>query len=155
MLENATIFLRKIDLDLSCLTAYEQRGCYLKLLQYLYPLRCVSPDVTDLLSRMQNVYLKSVQLVGEIVTCVAYFMGALICVPFYLCFPSNLCLVFCGSFLAYSMMMVLLYWSLGDSLNATLWIASYLWLNVTKGSVGDVCMFCSHVAASVVLGMPE
>ena len=43
------------------------------------------PDVTDILSRMQNVYLKSVQLVGEIVTCVAYFMGALICVPFYLC----------------------------------------------------------------------
>ena len=84
MRENATILLCKIELDLFCLRVYEQRGRYLKLLQYLYPLRCVSPDVTDILSRMQNVYLKSVQPVGEIVTCVAYFMGALDCVPFYL-----------------------------------------------------------------------
>ena len=60
---------------------------------------------------------------------------------FFAIFFSNLSLVFCGSFLAYSTMMVLLYWSLGDSSNATLWIASYLWLNVTKGSVGDVCIF--------------
>ena len=52
-------------------------------------------------------------------------------------------------------MMVLLYCSLGDNANATLWIASYLWLNVTKGSVGDICMLCSHVVASVVLGMSE
>ena len=85
MRENATKLLRKIDLDLFCLRVYEQRGCYLKLLQSLYPLRCVSPDVTDILSRMQNNYLESVQLVGEIVTYVAYFMGAPDCVLFYLC----------------------------------------------------------------------
>ena len=77
--------LHKIDLDLFCLRVYEQRGHYLKLLQYLYPLRCVSPDVTGILSRMQNIYLKSLQLVGEIITCVAYFVGAPDCVPFYLC----------------------------------------------------------------------
>ena len=75
---------RKIDVDLSCMRNYEERGCYLNLLQYLYPLACVSPDVTDILSRMQTLYLKSVQLVGEIITCVASFIGALICVPFYL-----------------------------------------------------------------------
>ena len=85
MLVNAMILLRKIDLDLFCLRVYEQRGCYLKLLQYLYPLICVSPDVTDILSRMQNVYLKSVQPVGEIIACMAYFMGAPNCVLFYLC----------------------------------------------------------------------
>ena len=74
---------------------------------------------------------------------------------FFAIFLSNLSLAFCGSFLAYSMMMVLLYRQLGNSLNATLWIASYLWLNVTKGSVGDICMLCSCVVASVVLGMSE
>ena len=51
--------------------------------------------------------------------------------------------------------MVLLYCSLGAKLNATLWIASYLWLDVTRGSVGDVCIFCNLVAASVVLRMSE
>ena len=74
---------------------------------------------------------------------------------FFAIFHNSLSLVFCGNFFAYSMMMVLLYCSFGDKLNATLWIASYLWLNVTRGSVGDVCMFCSLVAASVVLGMSE
>ena len=77
--------LCKIDLDLFCVRVCKQRGHYLKLLQYLYPLRCVSPDVTDILSRMQNIYLKSVQLVEEIITWVAYFIGAPDCVPFYLC----------------------------------------------------------------------
>ena len=93
MPDNATKLLRKIDLDLFCLRAYEQRGCYLKLLQSLYPLRCVSPDVTDILSRMQNIYLESVQLVGKIVTCVAYFMDAPDCVLFYLCRILHLHLV--------------------------------------------------------------
>ena len=74
---------------------------------------------------------------------------------FFAIFLSNLSLVFCCSFLAYSTMMVLLLCSLGDSLNATLWIASYLWLNVTNGSVGDVCMFCSYDAAFVMLGISE
>ena len=83
MRENATKLLRKIDLDLFCLRVYEQRGCYLKLLQSLYPLRCVSPDVTDILSRMQNNYLESVQLVGEIVTCVAYFVWVLQIVSYF------------------------------------------------------------------------
>ena len=74
---------------------------------------------------------------------------------FFAIFLSNLSLVFCGSFLAYSTITILLYCWLGGSSYATLWIASYLWLNVTNGLVGDVCMFCSHVAASVVLGMSE
>ena len=77
--------LRKIDLDLSCMRNYEQRGCYSKFLQYLYPLTCVSPDLIDILSKMQNIYLKSVQLVGEIITCVSCFMAAPVCIPFYLC----------------------------------------------------------------------
>ena len=68
---------------------------------------------------------------------------------FFALFLSNLSLVFCGSFLAYSTMMVLLCCLLGDSPNGT------LWLNVTRGSVGDICMFCSLIAASVVLGMSE
>ena len=41
MWENAMKLLCKIDLDLFCLRVYEQRGRYLKLIQYLYPLRCV------------------------------------------------------------------------------------------------------------------
>ena len=97
---NAMILIHKIDLDLSYMRNYEQRGCYSKLLQYLYLLTCMSPDVTDILSRMQNVYLKSVQLFGEIVTCVTYFMGTLICIPFYL--RGILCFV---------VIYVWLYWS--------------------------------------------
>ena len=53
------------------------------------------------------------------------------------------------------MIIVLFCCWLGDRLNATLWIALYLWLNVTKGLVDDVCMFCSLVTASVVLVMSE
>ena len=83
--ENATNLICKLDLDLACLRVYKQRGHCLKLLQYLYPLSCMSPDVTDILSRMQIIFLKSVQLVGEVITCVVYFMAALICIPFYLC----------------------------------------------------------------------
>ena len=85
MQENATNLIHKLDLDLVCLRVYELRGRYLKLLQYLYPLSCMSPDVTDILSRMQNIFLKPVQLVEEIITCVSHFVVALICVLFYLC----------------------------------------------------------------------
>ena len=49
--------LCKLDLDHVRLRVYEQRGRYLKFFQYLYPLSCMSPDVTDILSRMQNIYL--------------------------------------------------------------------------------------------------
>ena len=61
-----------------------QRGRYLKFHQYLYLLRCMSSDVTDILSRMQINCLKTVQLVGEVVTCVVCFIVALDCVLFYL-----------------------------------------------------------------------
>ena len=64
--------------------SYEQRGRYLKFLWYLYPLKCTSPDVTDILSRMQNICLKSVRLVGEVVTCVVHFISVLDCILFYL-----------------------------------------------------------------------
>ena len=52
---------------------------------------------------------------------------------------------------------ILLVWScsLVDMLNATLCIASYLCLNVTRGSCADIRMFCNLVAASVVLGMSK
>ena len=68
------------------LRVYVQRGRYLKFHQYLYFLRCMSPDVTDILSRMQNICLKTVQLVGEVVAGVVCFIVALDCVLFYL-FP--------------------------------------------------------------------
>ena len=74
---------------------------------------------------------------------------------FFAIFLNNLSLVFAGNFFVYSTITVLLSCSLGDILNATLWIASYLWLNVTKGSFMENCMFCSRVAASVVLGISE
>ena len=70
-------------------------------------------------------------------------------------FLRSLSLAYCGSFLAYSMMKVLLYCSLGDKLNATLWIASYLELKVTSGSLSAICKLCSLAVASVVLGMSE
>ena len=44
----------------------------------------MSPDVTDILSRMQINCLKTVQLVGEVITCVVCFIVALDCVLFYL-----------------------------------------------------------------------
>ena len=44
----------------------------------------MSTDVTDILSRMQNICLKTVQLVGEVVTCVVRFIVALDCVLFYM-----------------------------------------------------------------------
>ena len=83
--------LHRLDLDLFCLRVYVQRGRYLKFRQYLYLLGGVSPDVTDILSRMQNICLKTVQLVGEVVTCVVCFIVALDCVLFYL--SPILCLV--------------------------------------------------------------
>ena len=61
-----------------------QRGRYLKFGRYLYLLGCISPDVTVILSRMQTICLKPVQLVGVVVTCVVCFIVALDCVLFYL-----------------------------------------------------------------------
>ena len=61
-----------------------QRGRYLKFPRYLYLLRCMSPDVTVILSRMQNICLKPVQLVRGVVTCMICFIVALNCVLFYL-----------------------------------------------------------------------
>ena len=54
---------------------------------------------------------------------------------FLVIFLNNLSLVFSGSFLAYSTIVFLFSCWLGDSPNATLCIALYLWLkNVTSGS---------------------
>ena len=44
----------------------------------------MSPDVTEILSRMQINCLKTVQLVGVVITCVVCFIVALDCVLFYL-----------------------------------------------------------------------
>ena len=74
---------------------------------------------------------------------------------FFAIFLNSLSLVFTGNFFVYSTIMVLLSCLLGDILNATLWIASYLWLNVTKGLFMENCMFCSCVAASLVLWISE
>ena len=74
---------------------------------------------------------------------------------FFAIFLNNLSLVITGSFLAYSTIGVLFSCWLGDNPNATLWIALYLWLNMTSGLFGYVCIFCSHVAASMVLGLSE
>ena len=61
-----------------------QKGCYLKFQLYLYLPWCMSPDVTVILSKMQNICLKPVQLVAGVVTCVICFIVALDCVLFYL-----------------------------------------------------------------------
>ena len=74
---------------------------------------------------------------------------------FFVIFLNNLSLVFAGNFFAYSTITVLLSCSSGDILNATLWIASYLWLNVINGLFMENCMFSSLVAASVLLGILE
>ena len=60
------------------------KGSLFEFRRYLYLLRCMSADVTVILSRMQNICLKPVQLVGEVVTCVICFIVALDCVLFYL-----------------------------------------------------------------------
>ena len=44
----------------------------------------MSPDVTVILSRMQNICLKAVQLVWEVITCVVCFIVALDYALFYL-----------------------------------------------------------------------
>ena len=44
----------------------------------------MSPDVTVILSRMQIICLKLVQMVGGVVICVICFIVALDCVLFYL-----------------------------------------------------------------------
>ena len=84
----------KIDLDLSCMRSYEQRGRYLKLFQYLYCLLSMSPDVTDILSKMQNISLKSVQLVGVVIVCAPGFVAAPVCVPFYLCMIRRVVVIY-------------------------------------------------------------
>ena len=61
-----------------------QRGHYLKFQLYLYLPWCMSPDVTVILLKMQNICLKPVQLVRGIVTCVICFIVPLDCVLFYL-----------------------------------------------------------------------
>ena len=38
----------------------------------------MSPDVTDVLSRMQNIFLEPVQLVDVVVVCAPDFMAALV-----------------------------------------------------------------------------
>ena len=70
-----------------------QTGRYLNFHQYLYLLRCMSPDVTDILSRMQINCLKTVQLVGVVDTCVVCFIVALDCVLFT-CLRSFVLLLF-------------------------------------------------------------
>ena len=67
---------------------YEQKGHYLNLLQYLYCLFSMSPDVTGILSKMHNIYLKSVQLVWMVITYEPCFVGAPVFVLFYLCVIS-------------------------------------------------------------------
>ena len=61
----------------------------------------MSPDVTDILSRMQNVYLKSVKLVGEVVTCVACFIVALDCILFYLSWILCFVVIYVESYWSY------------------------------------------------------
>ena len=55
-----------------------------KILQYLYLLSCVSPDLTVRLLKMQNNVGKSVQLVDVVITCGCHIIGALICGLLYL-----------------------------------------------------------------------
>ena len=74
--------------------SYEQRGHYLKLLQYLYCLLSMSPDVTNILSKMQNIFLKSVQLVGMVAACEPGFVGAPVCILFYLCMIRRVVIVY-------------------------------------------------------------
>ena len=74
--------------------SYEQRGRYLKLSQYLYCLHTMSPDVTDILSRMQNVFLKSVWLVDVVIVCAPCFMAALVCVLFHLCMIRHVVVIY-------------------------------------------------------------
>ena len=60
----------------------------------------MSPDVTDILSRMQNVFLKSVQLVGVVVVFAPGFMAALVCILFHLCMICHFVVIYdqlCGS----------------------------------------------------------
>ena len=54
----------------------------------------MSPDVTDILSRMQINCLKTVQLVGEVITCVVCFIVALDCVLFYLSLILRLVVIY-------------------------------------------------------------
>ena len=54
----------------------------------------MSPDVTDILSRMQNVFLKSVWLVGVVVVCAPGFMAALVYVLFHLCMIRHVVVIY-------------------------------------------------------------
>ena len=76
------------------MTSYEQRGRYLKLSQYLYCLHTVSLDVTDILSRMQNIFLKSVPLVGVVIVCAPGFVAAPVCVLFHLCVIHHVVVIY-------------------------------------------------------------
>ena len=76
------------------MTSYEQRGRYLKLSQYLYCLPTTSPDVADILSRMQNIFLKSVQLVGVVAVCATGFMAALVCILFHMCMIRHVVVIY-------------------------------------------------------------
>ena len=54
----------------------------------------MSPDVTDILSRMQNISLKSVQLVGMVVVCAPGFVAAPVCILFYLCMIHRVVVIY-------------------------------------------------------------
>ena len=53
-----------------------------EILPVFIPSEICITDVIDILSRMQNICLKTVQLVGEVITCVVCFIVALDCVLF-------------------------------------------------------------------------
>ena len=54
----------------------------------------MSPDVTDILSRMQNIFLKSVQLVGVVIVCATDFMAALVCVLYHMCMIRHIVVIY-------------------------------------------------------------
>ena len=54
----------------------------------------MSPDVTDILSRMQNVFLKCVWLVGVVIVCAPGFMAALVYVLFHLCVIRHVVVIY-------------------------------------------------------------
>ena len=54
----------------------------------------MSPNVTDILFRMQNIFLKSVQLVGLVAVCAPGFMAALVCILFHLCMIRHVVVIY-------------------------------------------------------------
>ena len=67
---------------------------YLKKFLYLYCLRCGSPDVLVVLSRMQNVDARSVRLVVEVATCGCCFIVAPDFALFYLSEVSHFVVIY-------------------------------------------------------------